>query len=83
MDEQQAAQFAIRVVDDLVDAWGGQMICFPTSYKRKLLQREEAVYSRFNGNNYAELSHEYGMGERGIRKLIARVRQRKLAEKAA
>ncbi len=59
------------------------MICFPTSYQRKLRQREEAVYSRFNGGNYAELSREYGMGERGMRKLIARVRLRKLAKEAA
>lgn len=74
--EDAAKLIAESLADRLADYWGGQLINFPKDYRWKLSQREQKIYSEFNGVNYAELASKYGMCERGLRKLLARVRDR-------
>lgn len=64
------------LADYLADHWGGQNLSFPKDYKRKLSERELEAYRAFNGGNFDTLAKKYGMTERGMRKLISRVRER-------
>ncbi|MBB2775045.1 UNVERIFIED_ORG: Mor family transcriptional regulator [Comamonas terrigena] len=74
--EDAAKLIAESLADRLADYWGGQLINFPKDYRWKLSQREQKIYSEFNGVNYGALAAKYGMCERGLRKLLARVRDR-------
>lgn len=76
LPEEAAKLIAESLADRLADYWGGQLINFPKDYRWKLSQREQRIYSEFNGGNYGELASKYGMCERGLRKLLARVRDR-------
>ena len=72
----EADMVAGSLTDHLADYWGGQLINIPKDYKWKLSQREAEIYAEFNGYNHAELAKKYDMGERGLRKLLARVKKR-------
>lgn len=76
VDEKASTLIANALADKLADFWGGQNITFPKDYKRKLSARELEVYERFDGSNFDVLAKEFGMTERGMRKLIKRVRER-------
>ena len=74
VSSQMATITANSLADRLADHWGGQNISFPKDFKWKLAKLELEIYDRFTGRNYDELAMAYSMTERGIRKLIARVR---------
>lgn len=76
IDAEKAASIAVLVADNLVDTFGGQNICFPTDYRRKMVQKEALIYSQFRGDNLADLAKVNGMTERGMRKLLARATHR-------
>lgn len=76
IDAKKAGQIAVMVADNLVDLFGGQNITFPTEHGRKIAQKDALIYSQFNGSNAGTLAKVHGMTERGIRKLLARVRNR-------
>lgn len=76
VQEKAADLIANAVADNISDLWGGQNLVIPMEYLRKLSGVQLEVYERFNGNNLDQLAKEYGMSERGMRKLIARVRDR-------
>ena len=69
-----ATAAANALADRLADHWGGQNITFPKDFHWKLAKIEVEIYGRLVDGNYDKLAMEYGMTERGIRKLIARVR---------
>ena len=76
LPEEAAKLVADSLADRLADYWGGQLINFPKDYRWKLSQREQKIYSEFNGYNYGDLASKYGMCERGLRKLLGRVHKR-------
>lgn len=76
VDAKAADLIANALADHISDVWGGQNLVIPKDYLRKLSAAQLEVYERFNGTNLDQLAKEYGMGERGMRKLIARVRDR-------
>lgn len=78
-----AETVAVQVAYELMDLFGGQLLVFPSNYKHKLRVREDEIYDKFTGSNYAELAQEYKMGERGMRKLISRVTTRRKKAGAA
>lgn len=71
-----AEMIAGDLADHLADYWGGQLINFPKDYRWKLNQREMEIYDAYNGSNLGELARKYDISERGLRKLIGRVRER-------
>lgn len=76
VEPKEAASIAIGIADELVEVFGGQNITFPKEYKRKQLQKEALIYAQFTGSNYRELAVTHDMTERGMRKLLIRVRGR-------
>ena len=71
-----AEMIAGDLADHLADYWGGQLINFPKDFHWKLGQRELEIYDAYNGFNLGDLARKYDISERGLRKLIARVRER-------
>ena len=69
-----AVLVAHALADRLSDYWGGQVITFPRDHLYKLAKLELEIYDQFSGDNYDELARARGMTERGVRKLISRVR---------
>jgi Mor family transcriptional regulator len=69
-----ATVVANTVIDHIVDHWGGQVIAIPKDYLWRLAQLELQIYGQFTGSNYDDLAIRYKFTERGMRKLIARVK---------
>ena len=68
---------ASALADRVADHWGGQNISFPKDFRWKLAQLELSIYDEWSrGAQFGELGLKYRMTERGMRKLIARVRDR-------
>lgn len=76
VDNKGADLVANSLADYLADHWGGQNFCFPKDHLRKLSQRELELYERYTGSNHGDLAREYGLTERGVYKILARVRER-------
>jgi len=77
IEPQKAASIATGLADELVDVFGGQNITFPKEYARKQAKKEASIYAEFKaGACYRDLAVTYDMTERGLRKLIDRVRAR-------
>lgn len=76
IEPKKAKSIAIGIADKLVEVFGGQNITFPKEYKRKQAQKEALIFSQFTGDNYRELAVAHDMTERGMRKLLIRVRSR-------
>jgi Mor family transcriptional regulator len=76
LQDEAADLIAAQTADMLANHWGGQNIYIPTEYLRKLTSRELEIYHQFTGQNYDLLAAKFGMSERGMRKLLHRVRDR-------
>lgn len=78
-----AAQLVAHDMADLVaQMWGGQSLSFPRDRDWFLSQRELEFYDRWDkGAKLHELTHDSGMTERGMRKMLERI-QRKLRKQA-
>lgn len=75
-----AATTASSLADRLTGYWGGQNFTFPKDYMWKLGQLELEIYDLVRGDNLDEIARQYNMSERGLRKLLARVRDRLRAQ---
>ncbi len=82
IDEEVAKQVANALADHVAKHWGGQQFTFPKNFWFELDKRDVDIWDQFNGRNHATLAKEFGLGERAIYKIIARVkdRQMKLAQ---
>ncbi|MBK7001967.1 MAG: hypothetical protein IPH35_18975 [Rhodoferax sp.] len=76
VEPKKAKSIAIGIADKLVEVFGGQNITFPKEHKRKQAQKEAMIFSQFTGTNYRALAVTHNMTERGLRKLLIRVRSR-------
>lgn len=73
----EATSIATSLADELVDVFGGQNITFPKEFSRKQAQKDAAIYAQFKaGASYRDLAVSHDMTERGLRKLLKRVRAR-------
>lgn len=72
----EATLIASDLADRLADHWGGQNLTFPKDYRRKLSRIEIEIYDAFKGHNLGEVAQRFNISERGLRKLIARVKKR-------
>lgn len=69
-----ADQVGAAVADMLAERWAGQQITFPINAYYGLSPREVMIVEMRNGGApIFQLAREFGMTERGVRKLLARV----------
>lgn len=77
LEPEKATSIAVGLADELVNLFGGQNITFPKEYARKKAQKEASIYAEFKaGASYRDLAATHDMTERGVRKLVDRVRSR-------
>ncbi|MGB3067050.1 MAG: Mor transcription activator family protein [Ottowia sp.] len=74
-----ADQAAVSVADFLADHWGGQYVVIPKDYQFKIAQRDLEMYRSHKGD-FSATARQWGMTERGARKVIERVTKRLIAE---
>lgn len=74
IDPQKAGVLAMRIAEAARHEFGGTTPYWPKSYNPQLLERDKALYARFNGRNYHELAKSSGLCEMRIRQIIERFR---------
>ena len=67
---------ANSLADMLSNLWGGQTFAMPMDYERKLSVKELQAWDYFQTHNIAETAKHFNMGERGMHKLMHRMRKR-------
>jgi DNA-binding CsgD family transcriptional regulator len=68
-----AEQAGCALADHLAENWGGQVFTMPKDHAYKLSRREREILElRAKGVPVEELARRFGMGVRGMRKLLAR-----------
>lgn len=75
ISEEISDQAGAHLVQFICDHWGGQYFTIPLDYFYKQAQRDWVIY-QFHRGNFSETARKFGMTERGVRKLIDRVRKR-------
>lgn len=65
---------ADALADHVAKRWGGQQFTIPKDVRFSNFKRDLEIFQRFTGDNYDALASEYHLSERGMRKLISRVR---------
>ncbi|HBC5210044.1 TPA: hypothetical protein KEU09_003331 [Serratia marcescens] len=74
-------EFSKELSDDIVDliavSFGGQNITFPADAQYYTDLRSIDIYNDFvDSFSYSELASKYGLTERGVRKVIERVKEK-------
>lgn len=73
-----AEHLGASIADMLLDRWAGQQLTFPLNGYYGLSQRELTIAERRDqGARVFELAREFRMTERGVRKLLKRVDERR------
>lgn len=75
---------ANAMVDAMVEHWGGQNFTFPKDYRWNLAKLELEAYDLWaSGMTFDRLAQHFHFTDRGMRKLIGRVRQKLAAQRHA
>lgn len=73
IESAAADDAAAGVADMLADNWAGQNLVFPGDYAFKRAKRDAQIRERAKaGESVASLASAFGLGERAVRKAIAR-----------
>lgn len=76
---------AIKIARELTDLtrknWGGSNIYFPVNDFGKLSERDQEIYSKFNGGNHFDLSREYNVSEIYIYRIVKYKRAEDIANR--
>lgn len=71
-----AEQIAVAVAGELADEWAGQNITFPVDYHYRVAARDLEIYAAHRaGTTVPALADRYRIGERAVRKCLARVKR--------
>lgn len=81
IDADRAEQMGYSVADYMAGRWGGQNFTFPKDSHFKQHKRDWEMYNDFRGNNYTELAFKYGVTERWVRKVVARIGKIDMADR--
>lgn len=76
-----ASSIAEEIACDMARHWGGQLIYFPKGRYVFLSKRDREIYSKFTGNNHAELAREYDLGIQQIYEIIKSMHRQELNDR--
>lgn len=81
-NDTDAEKLSDGIVNLIADLFGGQNFTFPKDIGYDLKARDLKIYNEFLGSaNTVALGKKYGLTERGIYKVIARVKNKLRTEK--
>ena len=75
----QATSLAFTITEAIRTEIGGVQQYIPRGLSYELSQRDEQIWSEFNGDNYKMLAHKYNLTEMQVRNIVKRARQRDLS----
>ena len=75
----QATSLAFTITEAIRTEIGGVQQYIPRGLSYELSQRDEQIWSEFNGDNYKMLAHKYNITEMQVRNIVKRARQRDLS----
>ena len=73
MNQDDADALALAVVDQLADAYAGQLLYFGKGTHMRLRQRDLDMYRDFDGHNHAELADKYKLSVVRVYAIIKKV----------
>lgn len=76
----RSSMLAMQIAESARYEFGGDAPYWPKSNNWKLAKRDQELWDRFTGDNYAQLAKETGLCQMRIRQIIERIRR---AEKAS
>ena len=74
---EEAKAYSNAVAAYIADHWGGQLVYIPKDSAGKAMSRNAEIYSKFVGDNQAELAREYDLSVDRIYNIIAQERERR------
>ena len=75
LDDEQADELALRIVEQLENDWRGQQLYFGSTTKMRLSKRDLDIFREFTGNNVPELAAKYKVSAVWIYAVLRRVRE--------
>lgn len=82
LTDKEAEELSSGLINTIANLFGGQNFCFPKDIGYDIKYRDLIIYREYKGSaNCAELAKKYGVTERSIYKIIARVRKNLPASK--
>lgn len=81
LEKEQAEQLGREIADRMAGHWGGQNIYFPMGLSYKLSQRDQLIYTEFNGINHSDLARKYGVSLQWIYKIVKTVQKEEMAKR--
>ncbi|OSM95595.1 MULTISPECIES: Mor transcription activator family protein [Lonsdalea] len=79
IDTRTADQIGEAVASHMMQVWGGQNVYFPMGMAWRVSQRDQEIFSNFNGKNHHELARKYGVSLQWIYSVVKRVRKEEQA----
>lgn len=80
IDPAKAEELARGSAERVRERWGGQILYIPIGFSKAVMERWEEIWSKFTGDNEAQLAQEYKCSEVHIYRVIRRMRVIKLGE---
>lgn len=79
IDIRTADQIGEAVASRMMQVWGGQNVYFPMGMAWRVSQRDQEIFSDFNGKNHHDLARKYGVSLQWIYSVVKRVRKEEQA----
>ncbi|WP_428243000.1 Mor transcription activator family protein [Gynuella sp.] len=74
LNDEQADQLAIQIIDELEEHWAGLQLYFAKGTRMRLRQRDLDIYREFSGHNHAELAAKYKVSIVWVYAIVKRVK---------
>ncbi|WP_027714917.1 Mor transcription activator family protein [Desulfuromonas sp. TF] len=73
-EPEQARTIGLKAADQVRRTYGGEQVYIPKGLALALTERDYEIWRKFTGSNSFALAKEYGLTERQIYSILARVR---------
>lgn len=74
IDPDLAAHVGSELARSIAESWGGQTVYVPQALGMFAHERDERIYSEFNGTNHAELARKYQISMQWVYSIVKKMR---------
>ena len=76
-DIKNPVDIGIKVADHIAHHWGGQSLYIPKNLHSKLSNRNQEIWSEYNGRNTKHLCKKFKLSEQRIYQILSAIRAQK------
>lgn len=80
IDKDLAAHVGAELARNLAETWGGQTVYIPQGMGMYIHERDEQIFSEFNGTNHAELARKYKISMQWVYSIVKKMRAAKFEQ---